>query len=312
MQIKSWHIALIGIIFNSIFPLYLAFLFVGFWIMRGESHEGTSLLFFLGIVSFILLGIILISVIFLRSYNRKKKKIGAILSMIFGAFQIFIGFVLICKVGSGFPPHFLVLIICISGLFLFGAGVLYFWKETKIKELYKKKVIFPIVSLIVLIILLIAVIFFDDVKNYYMTNFITVKRNIPSNMSAREIIGSKLQEIEIENGSVLPIIHYELPDVTVCLYNSNENLAEMCSVIYKDENNHSVYYITMINSNQRIKFYLKEDGQWGWGNDVNGGEIFIKYDELLLLYDVGMNNASVCDHLDEYNVENIEKIKILK
>lgn len=312
MQIKSWRIALIGIVFNSIFPLYLAALFIDFWITRGESHEGTSLLFFLGIASFILLGIILIPVILLRSYNRKKKKIGAILSMIFGAFQIFIGVVLICKTGSGFPPHFLVLIICISGLFLFGAGVLYFWKETKTKELHKKKVIIPIVSLIVLIMPLIAVIFSDDVKNYYITNFITVKRNTPSNMSAREVLRSKLQEIKIENGSVLPIIYYELPDVTVCLYSSDENLAEMCSVIYKDENNHPVYYITMLNSNQRIKFYLKEDGWWGWDNGVGGEEIFSKYDELLLFYDVGMNNASVCDHLDEYNVENIEKIKIFK
>jgi len=317
MQIKSWHIALIGATICFIFPLHMAILTVNQWITVSPSHEGTSLGFFLFIIFFVLAGTALIPVAFLK--NKKRKKIGAVLSIIFGTIQMFLGIVSIYKTGHDFMSHFLMSMACISGFFLFGAGVLYFWKETRTADLYKKSTMIFIILWIVFMVPLVTVIFSDDVKNYYVTNFIAIKIDTSSEMSAREILMSKLQEGEVKNNFILPVIYYKLPDITVCLYNDNKNLSEIYSVWYRDKNdkihispNYPQHNRIILGPNQEIEFYLQEYGWWDWGSGVKGAEIISKYDELLFFYDVGMNNAFVCDNLDKYNTENIKKIKILK
>ncbi len=161
MCIKSWHIALIGATLCFIFPFYMAILsFTG-----PASLEGTVFSGFISIIFFIPAIVMLIPAVFLKS--KTKKKIGAIISIIFGTTLLTIWHLL--AIGRAMETNVLFnnFLISLPGILLFIAGILFFGKENKSAQLCRKKLIIFMIFLLSMVIfapsaLIILLVDFDS------------------------------------------------------------------------------------------------------------------------------------------------------
>lgn len=170
------------------------------------------------------------------------------------------------------------------------------------------------------------------------TYFVIIETNTPQNISFDEafrlyttpdqvinytiipVEHAKLQELTIQNQFILPVT-YELPNVTACVYDIEGNLKWGYTIYYTTEDGRSVkdrdpHYRNVIVAKPRTetKVYIQE---WvgiqspgiGFEEQKNNLE---KFDEIILLSNVGMNNYNYCYNATEEDVLASEKIKILK
>lgn len=120
MQIKSWQIALVGLIPNVLILLYT---FLDFYRANFSLTQKMFNVFL--IISII--GIIIIPAILLKSRYLTLQKIGAIISILFGLVFLF-GSGTISFFGDMFFPLG-ILILFFPGICFLFAGIHYFWKK---------------------------------------------------------------------------------------------------------------------------------------------------------------------------------------
>lgn len=130
MQIKSWQIADIGSVFAIITAIFMFYKELISYKGGGDSMPGLGIV--LGIVFFLLAGVILILALFLKSekYGRNIAKIGAILSILigFGVMGIFFG-EFFSGLMSDIEGLIIWLMFVLPGFLLVAAGIYYFWKK---------------------------------------------------------------------------------------------------------------------------------------------------------------------------------------
>lgn len=123
MQIKSWHIAMVGAAICFIFPFYMAIL-----ASAGEvSQEGTIFNELVSATCFIIAIIMSIPAALLKS--KTKKKAGAILSMIFGTAALTIWHLSILEKEEMIDSLVISFLILLPGILLVVASILFFGKE---------------------------------------------------------------------------------------------------------------------------------------------------------------------------------------
>lgn len=134
-QIKSWHIVLVGGCLNFLSIFYLWF--QTFKEVR-PGTEGDIMSFIFGLFELIIMSFLLLPAFLLLSEGNKVKKIGAILSLVFGLISVYILSDLIGLIKTNDSPFasnssntiasilFVFIIYSISFLV---AGIYYFWKK---------------------------------------------------------------------------------------------------------------------------------------------------------------------------------------
>lgn len=185
------------------------------------------------------------------------------------------------------------------------------------KNRYEKIAVKYLVILFVLIAIIIPVI-----GSFLVAAEIKTRKGISVDEVFRSTypIGTNLQEIKLRNHFFLPI-SYKLPDVTFCIYDADENFKIGDLVFYRTEDGKYIadmdkYHrnVIVVSPFGETKVYLNRIG----GNPMGKGyEKFKnysreKYDEILLLTNVGMNNYNYCYDAKEEDIVVSEKIKILK
>jgi hypothetical protein len=178
----------------------------------------------------------------------------------------------------------------------------------------KRKYVKISITFLIVIFILVAVIL-----PTIGTFFVTIETNTRQNISFDEAFSEvKLQELRIQNHFIFPVT-YKLPDVAACVYDIEENLIWGYTVTYRTEDGEYVrdmdpYHRNVIvaKPGTETKIYLQE---WIGILGVNHKEVknnIDKFDEIILLSNVGFNNYDCCSEVTEEDILASEKIKILK
>ncbi len=126
-NIKRWYFSLGAVIIQAVFTIYWSFLFLSTPDRPriNPNDDFTSInaaIYLFGIFSLIIMGLLLIPTILLKINSDKTKKIGSVLSIIFGIIAVFI---LIKQLSFQGPLNSYIIIYClqiIQAFFLLAAG----------------------------------------------------------------------------------------------------------------------------------------------------------------------------------------------
>jgi len=178
------------------------------------------------------------------------------------------------------------------------------------------KIIIPLAFLILLLILLILF----PIVSY---SFVHVEKTAAAEIVREKLAGGgdlRLQELIIRNNFIYPI-DYQLPSVTICIYDTEGNLnVRGYDIGYRYNDGGFVEdvdkfqrNVVFIKPGKEIKIYLQRFGT-GISNSWNDPAIDVykrESDELLLLENVGFNNKDYCSNIKEKDIDKAEKIKIV-
>lgn len=181
---------------------------------------------------------------------------------------------------------------------------------------YQKVTIISLATLFVALVIIMPTI---------ATSSIVMEKTTRQNISMEELVSTwdpekqpvrediRLQEIKLKNNFVFPA-SYQLPNVTACIYNTEENLKLGYSVAYKTEDGRFIEdmspshkNIIIVQPGAETRVYLCEF----MGLSITDMQNYENCDQVLLLTNVGMDNYSYCYNATGEEILRSEKIKIL-
>lgn len=174
-----------------------------------------------------------------------------------------------------------------------------------------------------LIVIFILAIILPVIGSFFIITEINTRQSISLEEVFRRTYpeGTNLQEIKIRNYFVFPV-SYELPKVNVCLYDADENFKIGIYANYRAENGRYVADMDQFHRNVIVAWpfveevvYLQYQGESSVsGEGIEKFRTFErdKFDEILLLTNVGMDNYNYCYNLNKEDIIVAEKIKISK
>lgn len=194
---------------------------------------------------------------------------------------------------------------------------------------YEKTIIISITVFAVLVIIVIPTIATSSVEMKKTTRqnismdellYLNNLEELYFNPEKQPIEDVRLQEIRIKNNFIFPA-SYQFPNITACLYDTEEDLQLGYSVKYKTEDgryieemNPSHQNVIIVQPNTETRIYLCSFGLISAMSNLSSSvePNYENYDQVLLITNVGMNSYVYGFNATEEDILRSEKIKILK